>query len=211
MYHIYDRHLGLHMIIEAYHLKNTKFDLVSWYCKGVKARIEDVGGTCDSSSSCCSSDDDILIKHLFDREESAPSTDKEMGNYTSKLQTMELYGQQVPTGTYPSIQRNTAHVKDPAQKVPKPLVIVVKINGEPARVLIDSGSLGDFLSSMIAQQLQIKKKELTSPVLVQLAVQGSCSRINFGATARFQYQNISEDRYFDVINLSGYDLILGTP
>ncbi|KAG5635402.1 hypothetical protein H0H81_011394, partial [Sphagnurus paluster] len=95
--------------------------------------------------------------------------------------------------------------------IPKPVVIVVKVNGEPARALIDSGSLGDFISSTLVQQLGLKRKELTSPVPVQLAVQGSRSRINFGTTAPFKYQNINETCYFDVINLSGYDLILGTP
>ncbi|KAG6884012.1 hypothetical protein C0993_002075, partial [Termitomyces sp. T159_Od127] len=76
---------------------------------------------------------------------------------------------------------------------------------------MDSGLLGDFISSTLTQQLGIDKTELTLPVPVQLAVQGSCSRINFGATVKFQYQNISEQCYFDVINLSRYDLILGTP
>ena len=127
-----------------------------------------------------------------------------------RLHVLELNGQQIPVGTYPSIQCNAAFAKDPSRRVPKPLVVVVRINGHPAQALVDSGSLGDFISSTLVQQLNIKKRELTSPVPVQLAVQGSQSCINYGATAQFQYQSISEDRYFDVINLSSYNLILGT-
>jgi hypothetical protein len=48
-------------------------------------------------------------------------------------------------------------------------------------------------------------------VQVQLAVQGSHSHVNFGAVAPFEYQGICEEQYFDVINLSNYNLILGTP
>ena len=75
--------------------------------------------------------------------------------------------------------------------VPKPLVIVVQINGHPAYALMDSGLLGDFISSTLVQQLHIRKKELSSPVPVQLAIQGSCSCINFGATTQLEYQSIS--------------------
>ena len=42
-------------------------------------------------------------------------------------------------------------------------------------------------------------------------MQGSCSKVNSGTTAQLQYQDIDESRYFDIVNLSNYDLILGTP
>lgn len=113
-------------------------------------------------------------------------------------------------GTYSALQRNAGNVWDPSQMVPRPLVIMVKINSEPARALVNSGFLGDFMLSTLIQQLKIRKKELTSPIPVQLAVQGLRSQINYGANAKFEYQTISSNRYFDVINLSGY-LILGTP
>ena len=46
---------------------------------------------------------------------------------------------------------------------------------------------------------------------LQLAVQGSRSKVNSVATAQLQYQGINEKCTFDIINLNGYDLILGTP
>ncbi|KAF9441160.1 hypothetical protein P691DRAFT_684813 [Macrolepiota fuliginosa MF-IS2] len=42
-------------------------------------------------------------------------------------------------------------------------------------------------------------------------MQGSQSKINYVVKARLEYQNIRESHRFDVINLSGYDIILGTP
>src|SRR5688572_22712776 len=85
------------------------------------------------------------------------------------------------------------------RNIPTPLIVVVRINGHPARTLIDSGSLRAFMSSTIAEQLQLAKVELDSPLTVQLAVQGSRSKVNFGTYAHLEYQNISSRRYFDVI------------
>ena len=52
--------------------------------------------------------------------------------------------------------------------------------------------------------------KLMKPLLVQLAIQGSHAKINFGCHAQLKYQHIQSERYFDVINLLNYDLILGT-
>lgn len=208
---IEDDHLGFMTQIEAFHLKNPKFDLISWYRKEVRARNDDV----DMEDSEPLFSDIINLKHLFEPGGSRlpNKADRPVVTDRGQLfnQALGLYGQQVPMRTYPSVQRNLTHTKDPSRKIAKPLVIIVRIEGEPARALVDSRSLGDFMSSTLVQQLGIKKKELHSPIPVQLAVQGSRSRINYGATAKFEYQSISETKYFDVINLSGYDLILGTP
>lgn len=50
-----------------------------------------------------------------------------------------------------------------------------------------------------------------TPLTVQLAVLGSRSKINYQVSAHIAYQGIREERTFDIINLSSYDLILGTP
>jgi len=126
------------------------------------------------------------------------------------MYSVRYNGQQMEAGTYLAVQRNSAYTRDPSQKIPKPLVIQVMINGHRAWALVDSGSLGDFMSSTLAEQLKLKKKELTTPLPVQLAVQGSFSKVNFGMTAKVEYQCIYCDWYFDIINLSNYDLILGT-
>ncbi|KAG2076413.1 hypothetical protein BDR04DRAFT_1208224, partial [Suillus decipiens] len=127
------------------------------------------------------------------------------------LCTLDLYGQQIPAGTYPHLQRGAAVTKEIKRAIPRPVVIVMEVNKRPARALIDSGSLSDSMSVTLAEQLKLKKTELTKPLVVQLAVQGSRSKVNYGARVLLKYQAISEDRYFDVINLQNYDLVLGTP
>ncbi|KZT22473.1 hypothetical protein NEOLEDRAFT_1157737 [Neolentinus lepideus HHB14362 ss-1] len=123
----------------------------------------------------------------------------------------ELNGVQVPPNTFPSLERNASTAKDFKRIIPKPLVVVVQIDGRPARALIDSGSLADFMSLDLANQLRLNKIELAKPLAVQLAVQGSRSKVNWGATAQIKYQSIDCKRYFDLMNLQNYDVILGTP
>ncbi|KAI0362834.1 hypothetical protein BV20DRAFT_902769, partial [Pilatotrama ljubarskyi] len=101
--------------------------------------------------------------------------------------------------------------KDFKRLIPEPAVVVVHINGQPARALIDSGSLSDFMSAKFAHQIAVDVFELTKPLPVHLAVQGSRAKINYGCRATFEYQRIKSERYFDIINLLNYDLILGTP
>ena len=122
-----------------------------------------------------------------------------------------ISGIQVSRDKYPAIQRNSAKVKDKERLLPKPVVIKVSINGEPACALIDSGSMGDFVSSTLVDQLKLKRILLEKAVGLQLAVQGSRSKINAQVSVRLEYQNSSTIRQFDVININDYDLILGTP
>ena len=124
---------------------------------------------------------------------------------------MELGGIQVDKNKYPALQRNAAQIKENQRVLPKPIVVRVTVNGHPARALLDSGSLGDFMSSTLADQLGVVKESLSTPLALQLAVQGSRSKVNYATTAQFQYQDINEKRTFDIINLNNYDLILGTP
>ncbi|KAJ2914251.1 hypothetical protein MD484_g6182, partial [Candolleomyces efflorescens] len=124
---------------------------------------------------------------------------------------VELAGIQVPRNSYKGVQRNAAWVKGTQRIVPKPIVVVVNINGHPSRALLDSGSLGDFISSTVVDQLKLKREKLDDPLNLQLAVQGLKSKITSRVTVKLAYQDIDEDRHFDVINVSNYDLILGTP
>ena len=91
----------------------------------------------------------------------------------SKQKTIELSGIHVDKGKYPALQRNAAHVKGNQRVLPKPIVVKVNVNGHPARALLDSGSLGDFMSTTLADQLEVKKMLLDIPLSLQLAVQGS--------------------------------------
>ena len=89
--------------------------------------------------------------------------------------------------------------------------MLAKLNGHEIRALIDTGSMADFISTMVAEQLNVPKTVYEKPISVQLAVQGSRSKINCGTAVRFQYQSIDCKRRFDIVNLDNYDAILGTP
>ena len=97
----------------------------------------------------------------------------------SETRELEVNGVQVARDKYPAVQRNAASVKDKTCVLPKPITLTVNIDGHPARALVDSGSLGDFMSTNLADQLNVKREELEAPLGLQLAVQGSCSKINF--------------------------------
>ncbi|KAG8693823.1 hypothetical protein FRC09_010274 [Ceratobasidium sp. 395] len=77
------------------------------------------------------------------------------------------------------LDKKNARPKDITCKLPKPLVIQAMINGKPVRALIDSGSLGDFISTTAVDQLKLEHEALTKPIGLQMAVAGSKSSINF--------------------------------
>ena len=91
-----------------------------------------------------------------------------------------------------------------------PVVVKVEINNHPVRALLDSGSLGDFISSTLVDQLSITRVALDTLLSLHLAVQGSRSKVNARATVHLKYQGIKESHTLDIINLNNYDLILGT-
>ena len=46
--------------------------------------------------------------------------------------------------------------------------------------------------------------------MLQLAVNGSCLKINYGAWATVDFGPIAPQVYFNIANIDGYDIILGT-
>ena len=125
---------------------------------------------------------------------------------------LSLNGIQVDRNKYVSVQRNASRVKGTGERLlPKPITIKALVNGLPVRALVDSGSLGDFMSSTLVDQLKLKRTNLEKPLGLQLAVQGSKSKINSVVNVNYSYQNIKDSRQFDIANLNDYDMILGTP
>ena len=91
---------------------------------------------------------------------------------------IEVFGIGIPRIVLPkdqisALQRNAATTKDFTCLIPKPIIVVVDVEGQPARLLIDTGSLADFMSLNLAEQLKISKIQLKKPLTIQLAVQGS--------------------------------------
>ncbi|KAJ3002424.1 hypothetical protein NUW54_g5853 [Trametes sanguinea] len=117
----------------------------------------------------------------------------------------------LPASCLPALERNAMHPKDYTRKAPMPVVVNVQINGHSARALLDTGCMADFISTTLVDQLKITTEVLAKQLPVQLAVQGSRSKINRTCAVEFSYQDISSKRRFDVANLENYDIILGTP
>ena len=109
------------------------------------------------------------------------------------------------------VECTSMRLKDQARKILEPLVVLIKVNGHQVRALLNTGSMADFLSMMVVDQLDLKKEYYTKPLSVQLAVHGSRSKINCGVKVNLQYQNINCEWRFNVANLDNYDAILGTP
>ena len=85
------------------------------------------------------------------------------------------------------------------------------MNGLSARVLLDGGSNTNMVSPEFATVAKIPAIELQEQMTLQLAVTGSRSKINYGAWATVDFGPITPQVYFDIANIDGYDVILGTP
>ncbi|KAI0327498.1 hypothetical protein GY45DRAFT_1256896, partial [Cubamyces sp. BRFM 1775] len=200
---IHDHYLAFRVVVPSECYENSCFDLLGWYA--VRVRRAFCGNfSLDALDMEDPSSTRSLLGSLFDLEV-ATANDSELGA------SLALMAAAVPNPSSTVIQRNAVALRDFRRVIPEPVVVVVQVNGQPARALLDSGSLADFISSKFVHQLNIKVCELEKALPVQLAVQGSRAKVNYGCKARMSYQSISEDRYFDVMNLLNYDLILGTP
>ena len=84
--------------------------------------------------------------------------------------------------------------------------------GQRAGCLLDDGATGDFISVSFTQRLHI------TPVVVparqvNLAIKGKDAlyQCNLGVTVSLALGPLVETRYFDVVDLDHYDIILGMP
>ncbi|KAF8604295.1 hypothetical protein BDV93DRAFT_441186, partial [Ceratobasidium sp. AG-I] len=108
------------------------------------------------------------------------------------------------------IKRNSSIPKDLEHKVSMAIVAEMFVNGVSVCVLLDSGSLGDFISTTLVDQLKIQPQTLAKPIGLTMAVAGSSGAIKHSAEVNIKYQNIDGMYRLDVANLDRYDLILGT-
>ncbi|KAF8131294.1 hypothetical protein K438DRAFT_1999045 [Mycena galopus ATCC 62051] len=187
----------LHELIAEELLLNPRLDLVGWV---LKKQLKCVLRESDAYYGWENSHRDGYFDELFTATE--PDVEGEF--------LLHCGGVQIPADSVKGIARTASMPRLSDQVVARPLVIVVRVNGKPVRALVDSGSLGDLVSTSLADQLRLRRKELKDPITLQLAVQGSRSKINHSVNVKMSYQDITEERSFLVANLSGYDMILGT-
>ena len=121
-----------------------------------------------------------------------------------------MYSMATNFNDFDTIECTIVYTKDFKRCILCPIIITVKINRELVRAIIDSGSLVDFMSTKFADQIGIRKIALAKLLPIQLAVQGSRSKVNYYTNVRIQYGEINSIQHFDIMNLDNYDIILGT-
>ncbi|KAF7977809.1 hypothetical protein HWV62_2729 [Athelia sp. TMB] len=89
--------------------------------------------------------------------------------------------------------------------------LMVTINGHQALALFDSGSTTDSITPEFGFTSRTRQFKLDEQVTLQLGCVGSRSKIVYGAVAPVSIVGISEEMYFDIVNIDKYDAILGTP
>ena len=58
-----------------------------------------------------------------------------------------------PESVFAVERTSQLRIKDKTQRLPEPIVIEIKVNGQPIRALLDTGSMADFISMTIVDQL----------------------------------------------------------
>ncbi|KAG6884438.1 hypothetical protein C0993_011132 [Termitomyces sp. T159_Od127] len=163
-FEVVDHVLEFRVRVSEKHLNNPLFNLANWYEKQLEkkmAQLENVFleeereqlGINDLERIQALPGEEPALEYLGDVIR-VISVRNQMRVETTdhQLWVLELYGQQVEAGTFPALLCNNIRRKDVTRTVPKPLVIVVKVEGHPVRVLVDSGSLGDFMSTTLVEQ-----------------------------------------------------------
>ncbi|KAJ8087820.1 hypothetical protein PM082_006670 [Marasmius tenuissimus] len=92
----------------------------------------------------------------------------------------------------------------------RPLVALVKIAGQTALTLFDSGCTLECLSPGFARVANIKVHQLAEQHSLQLGTIGSRAKFNYGTVVNTEYSTVQNDTYFDIVNIDRYDAIIGT-
>jgi hypothetical protein len=138
-------------------------------------------------------------KEPFDEAIISPELELQQTLYTGALRPLPRDAPDIRT-----LERSATRPKATGRVLPRPIVILVHLNRKPCRALLDSGSLTDFVSTTIVDQLKLKYEVLDKPIPLQLAMSGSRSSVKAITTAELHYQDIRGPRTFDIANLETY-------
>lgn len=105
------------------------------------------------------------------------------------------------------IQKESSDQPTPVDK--RCLVTMLQVNGLDTVTLWDSGSMSTAMSLAFADISKALVSRLRNPVMLQLDTVGSHAQINFGTMSTVTSQGYSGPKYFDVINIDKYDIIMG--
>ena len=92
------------------------------------------------------------------------------------------------------------------------LTAMFEVNGHKAYTLLDSGSNTDAISFEFAAAHHLEVFDLEEPMVLQLGVRHSRATITRGARISIACSaGTVRNHYVDIVNVSGYDMIIGTP
>ena len=149
-----DTYLEFKTALKTDHLSNFRFDICHWYAtRLMNTHVRMEQDACHHNRE----PDWTYFGCIFDNVFTTPLV-------ALAIRSVELFAQQIGVDTYPAVQRNSTCVHNVVHEIQKPLVVVVNINGHPTCALVDSGSLDDFISSTLFEQLGLKRAELHVPV-----------------------------------------------
>ena len=97
-----------------------------------------------------------------------------------------------------------------SKKETQTFVIMVKVNGQKAVALLDSGCTTDAVTPELTRIAGLKIYKLKEQVLLQLGTRGSQSKINYGTKACIKYGPVELNQYFNIVNINRYNVTLGT-
>jgi hypothetical protein len=96
------------------------------------------------------------------------------------------------------------------RKETQTFVIMVKVNGQKAVALLDSGCTTNAVTLELTRIVGLKIYKLKEQVPLQLGTRGSQAKINYGMKACIKYGPIETCQYLDIVNIDRYDVTLGT-
>ena len=133
-------------------------------------------------------------------------------------------GQAIPPSQPGQAQNNPQRVQaNPldlgrAQPPATPIQLEGRLNGRPVKFMLDSGAMGNFLSSEWLQQSGMRAAPRLSDKILQLPNGSQIPSHHFLpqaaiqlSSARASCPHMQERLHFDVADLQGYDAILGKP
>ena len=88
--------------------------------------------------------------------------------------------------------------------------VKVLISGLPVCVLLDGGSKTNMILPEFTTMVKAPAIKLQEQMTLQLTVTGLCSKINYGTWVPIKFRLVEAKVYFDIANIKGYNVILGT-
>ena len=157
-----------------------------------------------SENSSLGQDVEEFFDKLSKEETEAIDSDTEVDEdvYESRVLIAALKeGKELPSpktrnssneGTLTTIRKSSKTLERPlrTKEENKTFVAMVKVNGQEAIVLLDSGCTTDAISPEMVRVTDLKVYELTEQVLIQLGTRGSQSKINYGTKTCIKYGHV---------------------